>query len=62
MRRTLILNVLFLFGGAAVCNAQVDPKWQIHDRERPAPPVVTPGTASTQESPGRAPSDAIVLF
>jgi hypothetical protein len=62
MRRILILNVLFLFGGAAVCNAQVDPKWQIHDRERPAPPVVTPGMASTQESPGRAPSDAIVLF
>jgi len=62
MRRTLILNVLFLFGGAAVCNAQVDPKWQIHDRDRPTPTVVTPGTSSSQDSPGGAPSDAIVLF
>ena len=41
---------------------QVDPKWEIHDRNRPNPPVVTPGTASTQEAPGKPPSDAIVLF
>jgi hypothetical protein len=26
------------------------------------PPVITPGTASTQEQPGRPPSDAVVLF
>ena len=62
MRRNLILNVLFLFGCAAACNAQVDSKWQIHDRDRPTPTVVTPGTSSSQDSPGRAPSDAIVLF
>ena len=42
--------------------AQVDPKWEIHDRNRPNPPVITPGTASTQEAPGKPPSDAIVLF
>ncbi|HKT47054.1 MAG TPA: DUF1080 domain-containing protein, partial [Candidatus Acidoferrales bacterium] len=36
--------------------------WKIHDMSRPVPPVVTPGTASTQEAPGRAPSDAVVLF
>jgi hypothetical protein len=47
---------------AALCNAQVDPKWEIHDRNRPNPPVVTPSTSSTQESPGKPPSDAIVLF
>ncbi len=29
---------------------------------QPPPPVVTPGTESTQEQPGRAPSDAVVLF
>lgn len=42
--------------------SQVDPKWKIHDMDRPAPKVITPGTASTQEAPGRAPSDAVVLF
>jgi len=37
-------------------------KWKIHDPDRPVPPVVTPGTPSTQDAPGRAPSDAVVLF
>jgi hypothetical protein len=37
-------------------------KWHVHDGDRPFPPVVTPGTPSTQEEPGRAPSDAVVLF
>lgn len=37
-------------------------KWHVHDGDRPQPPVVTPGTPSTQESPGKPPSDAIVLF
>jgi hypothetical protein len=36
--------------------------WAVHDRNRPQPPVVTPGTGSTQEQPGKPPSDAIVLF
>lgn len=34
-----------------------DGKWRVHDADRPAPTVVTPGTA-----PGAAPSDAVVLF
>jgi len=60
--------LLVLFGGAlllaaaASCSAQVDTRWKIHDRSRPLPPVVAPGTASTQDAPGRAPSDAVVLF
>jgi hypothetical protein len=37
-------------------------KWRVHDIDRPHPKVVTPGTASTPEQPGRPPSDAIVLF
>ena len=37
-------------------------KWHVHDGDRPQPPIVTPGTSSTQDEPGRAPSDAIVLF
>src|SRR5215212_1427061 len=36
--------------------------WHVHDRERPQPPVVTPGTFSTPEQPGLPPSDAVVLF
>ena len=36
--------------------------WKVHDMNRPQPPIVTPGTFSTQEQPGKAPSDAIVLF
>src|SRR5437588_218352 len=36
--------------------------WHVHDGERPQPRVVTPGTASTQEKPGDAPSDAVVLM
>lgn len=37
-------------------------KWRVHDAYRPQPPIITPGTASTQKKPGRPPSDAIVLF
>jgi len=37
-------------------------RWHVHDGQRPQPPIVTPGTSSTPETPGRAPSDAVVLF
>src|ERR1700758_474830 len=37
-------------------------KWHVHDGERPQPKVITPPTASTNEAPGKPPSDAIVLF
>lgn len=37
-------------------------KWRVHDGTRPQPKVVEPGTASTQDAPGRAPADAVVLF
>ena len=37
-------------------------KWHVHDGERPQPPVVTPGTPSTPDQGGTAPSDAIVLM
>jgi hypothetical protein len=36
--------------------------WAVHDRNRPQPKVVTPGTFSSPEQPGKPPSDAIVLF
>ncbi|MGH9548954.1 MAG: hypothetical protein ACRD3W_06245, partial [Terriglobales bacterium] len=47
---------------AQISVAQVDPRWKPNDPERPVPPVIEPGTASTQDSPGRMPSDAIGLF
>jgi len=37
-------------------------KWTVHDDRRPQPPVVDPGTASTQERAGKPPSDAVILF
>jgi 3-keto-disaccharide hydrolase len=37
-------------------------KYRVHDGTRPQPSIVTPGTASTQDAPGKAPSDAVVLF
>lgn len=36
--------------------------WAVHDRNRPQPPRVEPGTFSSQDQPGQPPSDAIVLF
>jgi hypothetical protein len=36
--------------------------WAIHDRNRPQPPRVKPGTFGTATQPGQPPSDAIVLF
>jgi hypothetical protein len=46
----------------ASLHAAPDPNWLGHDRERPLPAVVDPGTASTQDQPGVPPSDATVLF
>jgi hypothetical protein len=36
--------------------------WAIHDRNRPQPKLVTPGTFSTLDKPGQPPSDAVILF
>lgn len=37
-------------------------QWEVHQKDRPQPPVVDPGYPGTQERTGKAPSDAIVLF
>ncbi len=39
-----------------------DGRWRVHDDARPRPRIVTPGTASTPDRPGKPPSDAVVLF
>ena len=64
MRKVLFsaIGALLLAVLPAVCGAQIDPKWKIHDPNRPLPAVIDPGTSNTQDSPGRPPSDAVVLF
>jgi hypothetical protein len=58
----IIGSALLLVATFQVSYAQVDTKWKIHDLNRPVPAVIDPGTASTPDSPGRPPSDAVVLF
>jgi hypothetical protein len=65
MRRNLgvVAVIWFLITtGAALLGAQTEQKWKAHDRSRPAPAAVNPGAPGTENSPGRAPEDAIVLF
>lgn len=63
----LAVAAAFVAAGRAAAAFYGDPPdathpWAIHDDNRPQPPRVEPGTFSTQEQPGRPPSDAIVLF
>ena len=64
MRRTLAAAALASFASTfpSVGSAQPDPNWLAHDRNRPQPTAVDPGTASTQNQAGQPPSDAVVLF
>jgi len=47
---------------APMASVQQSDGYEAHDARRPQPRVVTPGTFSTQDEPGKPPSDAIVLF
>jgi hypothetical protein len=49
-------------GGGSAGAPQNAQQWAVHDETRPLPPVVDPGTPSTQEQAGKPPGDAIVLF
>jgi hypothetical protein len=60
--RLSFLAVVVMALSPCILLAQVDTKWKIHDLNRPVPPVIDPGSASTQDSPGLPPSDALVLF
>jgi hypothetical protein len=64
MKKSLVLSFAALAAIAipSASFAQAPMKWKIHDENRPLPPIVTPGTPSTQDAPGRPPSDAVVLF
>jgi len=39
-----------------------DSPWRVHDGARPQPVIIEPGSASTAQTPGAPPSDAVVLF
>ncbi len=58
----LVLLSIFVAMVSDPCLAQIGLQWKIHDTRRPNPPIIDPGTLSTQEQPGKPPSDAIVLF
>jgi hypothetical protein len=63
MTQKLSLLVFLGFSLIQLSMAQVPTiKWKIHDPNRPNPPIITPGTPSTQDTAGTAPSDAVVLF
>jgi hypothetical protein len=64
MKRWLLIawTGLLLPAASQLSYAQVQTTWKIHDPERPVPTAIDPGTASTQDLPGRPPSDATVLF
>src|SRR3989442_4059286 len=63
----LRLALMFIIGIGITCTshspaARLDQQWKVHDKDRPQPTVIDPGTASSQDHPGQPPSDAIVLF
>jgi 3-keto-disaccharide hydrolase len=58
----VLCSGIFLLLSATPARAQIDTKWKIHDLNRPLPAVITPGASSTQDSPGKPPSDAVALF
>jgi len=62
--RTAFCFSMLTMLAAAVLAAVTVPeiKWKTGDRSRPLPPKVTPGSASTDDRAGAAPSDAVVLF
>ncbi len=58
MRTSAVLVLLT----CASAFAQEPITWPIHDETRPQPPVVDPGSGVPPATPGRPPSDAVVLF
>src|ERR1700676_3476003 len=60
--RTILGGLAAVLCVAQLGMAQVDSRWKPNDPDRPLPQVVEPGTTSTPDASGRAPSDAIVLL
>ncbi|MGE3308776.1 MAG: family 16 glycoside hydrolase [Limisphaerales bacterium] len=65
VHRTLLFLALPLITSAGTSvGAATSPvfDWAQHDWNRPRPAIIEPATPSTQERPGKPPSDAVVLF
>ena len=60
--RSICAIAMIVMGMAPSASAQGQIGYEVHDGRRPQPTVITPGTFSTQDQPGKPPSDAIVLF
>jgi len=59
----LVMLLTMMIPPQPTAAAQADlEKWGPNDRNRPEPPIITSGTASTQTQAGSPPSDAVVLF
>jgi hypothetical protein len=61
-RPFLLLALICAHCFPTISTAQMNGHWKPFDPDRPPPPVIVPGTASTQSDPGHPPSDAVVLF
>jgi hypothetical protein len=63
-RATLSVAAAVAIAAGALAAAEVDKERleELRDPKRPKPAVVAPGSPGTQSAPGKAPSDAIVLF
>jgi hypothetical protein len=59
---TVILALMKVSSFSRQASPGVVQQWVQHDRNAPQPPVITPGVESTQEQPGKPPSDAVILF
>lgn len=68
MRRWCVVCGLFLMAAFALAQdpkppeKKAPPKYKSNDMSRPRPKVVEPGTNSTENTPGKPPADAIILF
>lgn len=60
--RSMCGMAMIVMGLALSASAQGQIGYEVHDGRRPQPTVITPGAFSTQDQPGKPPSDAIVLF
>ena len=59
----VLSTTALLFTAASLTMAERGQQpWGIHDMSRPQPRVVQPGTAGTDQQPGKPPWDAVVLF
>lgn len=59
---TLVAVVACVSMHASNASAQLDMRYPQHDTLRPQPRIIRPAVMSTPDMPGRAPSDAVVLF